>query len=126
MYIDTCGHVAWQIKHKTKHQNNHTKGETQIPQPDMRFAIQQRSKKRGKSWKNHQNDKKYGNSDDTQISRPDLRFASRENSETTQNGAGATPDKKPHNPWRLSPTRSDKAHRVNTHKRIKGLWPKTN
>ena len=45
MYIDTCGHVAWQIKHKTKHQNNHTKGETQIPQPDMRFAIQQRSKK---------------------------------------------------------------------------------
>ena len=40
-----------------------------------------------------QNDKKkHGNSDDTQISRPDLRFASRENSEPTQNGAGATPN----------------------------------
>ena len=50
----------------------------------------------GKSWRNQHNKKKHGNSDDTQISGPDLRFASRENSETTQNGAGATPNKKPH------------------------------
>ena len=45
--------------------------------------------KRGKPWKNQQKRKKHGNRDDTQISRPDLRFASRENSEKTQNGAGA-------------------------------------
>ena len=58
--------------------------------------------KRGKSWKNQHNEKKHSNSDDTQISRPDLRFASRENSETTQNGAGATPNKNHTNPHRVS------------------------
>ena len=33
-------------KKQNKHKNNQTKGETQIPQPDMRFAIQ-RSKAKG-------------------------------------------------------------------------------
>ena len=60
---------------------------------------------RGTSWKhkNNENKQKNGNSDDPQISRPDLRFASRENSETTQNGAGATPKKNHTNPWGLPP-----------------------
>ena len=31
-------------KPRTKHKSNQTKGDTQIPQPDLRFAIQQRSK----------------------------------------------------------------------------------
>ena len=44
IYIDTCGHVGWQIKSTNKTQTQTTKGETQIPQPDMRFAIQQRNK----------------------------------------------------------------------------------
>ena len=52
--------------------------------------------KRGKPWKNKHNKKKHGKSDDTQISQPALRFASIESSETTQKGAGATPNKKPH------------------------------
>ena len=42
--IDTCGHVGWQIKSTNKTQTQTTRGETQIPQPDMRFAIQQRNK----------------------------------------------------------------------------------
>ena len=33
---------------QNKHKQNTTKGETQIPQPDMRFAIQQRSKANSK------------------------------------------------------------------------------
>ena len=47
--MDTGGHVAWQIiKPKTRNKNNQPKGDTQIPQPDLRFAIQQtkQSKKR--------------------------------------------------------------------------------
>ena len=35
-------------QHKTNTNKNTTKGETQIPQPDMRFAIQQRSKANSK------------------------------------------------------------------------------
>jgi len=31
-------------KPRTKHKNNQRKGDTQISQPDLRFAIQQRSK----------------------------------------------------------------------------------
>jgi len=42
--MDTCGHVAWQIKTQNKTQKQPKKGDTQIPQPDLRFAIQQRSK----------------------------------------------------------------------------------
>ena len=42
--MDTCGHVGWQITTQKKQQNQTAKGETQIPQPDMRFAIQQRNK----------------------------------------------------------------------------------
>jgi hypothetical protein len=42
--MDTCGHVGWQITIQKKQQTQTAKGETQIPQPDMRFAIQQRNK----------------------------------------------------------------------------------
>ena len=42
--MDTCGHIGWQIKSTKKQQTQTAKGETQIPQPDMRFAIQQRNK----------------------------------------------------------------------------------
>ena len=82
--------------------------------------------KRGTSWKNQNNEKKHGNSDDPQISRPDLRFASRENSETTQNGAGATPNKNHKNPWGLPPDTigSSPPCLRNMHKRSKSLWPK--
>ena len=80
------------------------------------------------SWKhkNNENKQKNGNSDDPQISRPDLRFASRENSETTQNGAGATPNKNHTNPWGLPPDTigSSPPCLRNMHKRIKSLWPK--
>ena len=79
--------------------------------------------KRGTSWKNQNNEKKHGNSDDPQIFRPDLRLpaenffsvqrqmalASRENSERTQNGAGATPNK---NQIHGLQTRWGQAHRV--------------
>ena len=37
--MDTGGHVAWQIiKPRTRNKNNQPKGDTQIPQPDLRFA----------------------------------------------------------------------------------------
>ena len=72
------------------------------------------------------NEKKHGNSNDPQISRPDLRFASRENSETTQNGAGATPNKKPHKSMGIAPDTigSSPPCLRNMHKRINSLWPK--
>ena len=61
IYIDICGHVAWQIKTE---QNTKTtrQGETQIRQPDMRFAIQQRSKaksERGRAQQEHPRTKIY-------------------------------------------------------------------
>jgi len=41
-------------KPRTRNKNNQAKGDTQIPQPDLRFAIQQTSKaksERGKAQK---------------------------------------------------------------------------
>ena len=43
----------WQIKSTNKTQT--TKGETQIPQPDMRFAIQQRNKAKSERGRAQQN-----------------------------------------------------------------------
>ena len=43
-YIDTCGHVGGQIRNKNKTKKPTTRSETQIPQPDLRFAIRQRNK----------------------------------------------------------------------------------
>jgi len=59
--MDTSGgHVGWQIKSIKKTKIQTTKGETQILQPDMRFAIQQRNKAKangeGPNKNNHNQD----------------------------------------------------------------------
>ena len=53
-------------------------------------------------------------------------FRQQKNSETTQNGAGATPNKNHTNPWGLPPDTigSSPPCLRNMHKRIKSLWPK--
>jgi hypothetical protein len=58
---------------------------------------------RGKLWKTQHNNTPTATT--RKSPRPDLRFVSRENSETTQNGAGATPNKKPYKSMELPPTR---------------------
>ena len=70
--MDTCGHVGWQITTQKKQQTKTAKGETQIPQPDMRFAIQQRNKaksERGRAQQNNHNQDCHGHSGEKSLCR---------------------------------------------------------
>ena len=67
--MDTCGHVDKQIitKQNKQKQTRTAKGETQIPQPDMRFAIQQRNKAKGERGRAQQEQPQPGFAMDTVV-----------------------------------------------------------